>query len=89
MERAYRRMLEEYAKHHEEDVVISRDGASDLRGRIAEADDDGVTILVQDTSLPQKSRDEGGVLRVFVDYSHIRGVGKFGWDLNSVDAFGR
>ncbi|OGN38485.1 MAG: hypothetical protein A2302_00195 [Candidatus Yanofskybacteria bacterium RIFOXYB2_FULL_44_18] len=60
-----------------DEVVISRAGASDLRGRIEKVDDDGCYILVdKHPTLAREERDRGGALVIFVDFSHIRGVGR-------------
>lgn len=80
MERAYRSMLRELEGGGDE-VVISRADASDLRGKVTRVNDDGCYILVDDPTLTQGQRDAGGVLNFFVDFSHIRGVGRSDWDL--------
>jgi len=76
MERAYRSMLSRL-EGGEDEVIISRADAPDLRGKIEKVDDDGCYILVDNhPTLTREERDRGGMLMIFVDFSHIRGVGR-------------
>jgi hypothetical protein len=88
MERTYRKILAENVGN---EVVVKIADSADLKGKVAETNDDGFFIFIDDPtlSLSDRVRGEGGALRLFVDYSHVRGVGLFDWDLSKTDPFGR
>jgi hypothetical protein len=86
MERTYKKMLTENVGN---EVVVKVADCDDLKGKVAETNDDGCFIFVEDPALPDRVKNNGGVLKVFIDYSHVRGVGLFGWDLSKADPFGR
>jgi hypothetical protein len=72
----YKYYLEKiFDQRSDQQVVVQRDGAVDLKGKIEQVAEDGCTIA-------QPGSSAGAIFYVFVAYEDIRGIGHEDWDLS-------
>lgn len=74
MKDSYQKRLEELK---DQEVILHRADASELKGKVHEVDDDGCCIAVKGDTVDT-------LTIVFVALKDIRGIGTFSWDYDVI-----